>query len=42
VATVIEAGLSVQVGVWSPGTRKVAAPKPETELAPEPEYTPPE
>ena len=42
VATVIEAGLSAQVGVWSPGTRKVAAPKPETELAPEPEYTPPE
>lgn len=42
VATVFEAGLSAQVGVWSPGTRRAAAAQPETELAPEPEYTPPE
>jgi hypothetical protein len=42
VATVFEAGLSAQVNLWTLGVHRAAAPGPETELAPEPEYTPPE
>jgi hypothetical protein len=42
VATVFEAGLSAQFNIWTLGVRRAAVAEPETELAPEPEYTPPE
>ena len=41
-AIVIEAGLSAQLAVWTLGARHVAAVEAAPELAPEPEYTPPD
>ena len=42
-AAVLEAGLSVQLGVWTPGgSRAAAAPAAAPLLEPEPEYNPPE
>ena len=41
-AVVLEAGLSAQLAVWTLGARHAAAAEAAPELAPEPEYAPPE